>query len=73
MGFSREHCQEALTHTNSIEQATEWILTHPPPAAPAAANEAGSGGNAGNSSNNQVSRAGSGMNRAFYPRLPSSI
>ena len=31
MGFTREHGQEALLHTNSLEQATEWILTHPPP------------------------------------------
>ncbi|XP_078001474.1 E3 ubiquitin-protein ligase HUWE1-like [Glandiceps talaboti] len=31
MGFTREHAREALSHTSSIEQATEWILTHPPP------------------------------------------
>nr|XP_006822183.1 PREDICTED: E3 ubiquitin-protein ligase HUWE1-like [Saccoglossus kowalevskii] len=31
MGFSREHALEALRHTSSIEQATEWILVHPPP------------------------------------------
>ncbi|KAK3103700.1 hypothetical protein FSP39_021121 [Pinctada imbricata] len=30
MGFSREHCVEALTHTTSLEGATDYILTHPP-------------------------------------------
>ncbi|XP_048739045.2 E3 ubiquitin-protein ligase HUWE1-like isoform X5 [Ostrea edulis] len=30
MGFTREHCVEALTLTTSLEQATEFILTHPP-------------------------------------------
>ncbi|XP_061178702.1 E3 ubiquitin-protein ligase HUWE1-like [Saccostrea echinata] len=29
MGFSREHGIEALTLTSSLEQATEFILTHP--------------------------------------------
>jgi len=30
MGFTREHCIEALLSTNSLEQATEYILSHPP-------------------------------------------
>jgi len=38
MGFTREHCIEALTNTTGLEQATEYILSHPPsilaPAAP---------------------------------------
>ncbi|XP_021341229.1 E3 ubiquitin-protein ligase HUWE1-like isoform X3 [Mizuhopecten yessoensis] len=29
MGFSREHATQALNHTTSMEQATEYILTHP--------------------------------------------
>ncbi|XP_060080556.1 E3 ubiquitin-protein ligase HUWE1-like [Ylistrum balloti] len=29
MGFTREHATQALNHTTSIEQATEYILTHP--------------------------------------------
>lgn len=30
MGFSRDHCLQALLHTGgNIEQATEWLLTHP--------------------------------------------
>ena len=28
MGFTREHVLEALSHTNSVEGATEWLLTH---------------------------------------------
>lgn len=32
MGFTREHCYDALLHTSSMEQATDYILTHPPPA-----------------------------------------
>ena len=32
MGFTREHAIESLQHTTSLEQATEFILTHPPPA-----------------------------------------
>lgn len=37
MGFDREQAFDAMTHCNSLEQATEYILTHPPPpAAPAA-------------------------------------
>ncbi|CAN0188024.1 unnamed protein product [Lampetra planeri] len=31
MGFSREHATEALLHTSTMEQATEYLLTHPPP------------------------------------------
>lgn len=30
MGFSREHCTDALTNTMTLEQATDYILTHPP-------------------------------------------
>ncbi|XP_069142505.1 E3 ubiquitin-protein ligase HUWE1-like isoform X2 [Argopecten irradians] len=29
MGFTREHATQALNHTTSMEQATEYILTHP--------------------------------------------
>ncbi|GLH08141.1 uncharacterized protein GBIM_13439 [Gryllus bimaculatus] len=29
MGFSRDHCVEALFHTSSVEQATEYLLTYP--------------------------------------------
>jgi len=36
MGFSREQAMEALVHTNSLEQATEYCLTHQQPV-PAAA------------------------------------
>jgi len=36
MGFSHEQVMEALLHTNSLEQATEYCLTHQQPA-PAAA------------------------------------
>lgn len=32
MGFPRELALEALMQTNSLEQATEYVLTHPPPA-----------------------------------------
>ena len=38
MGFSRDQAMEALVHTNSLEQATEYCLTHQqaiPPAATA--------------------------------------
>ncbi|XP_069785223.1 E3 ubiquitin-protein ligase HUWE1 isoform X3 [Narcine bancroftii] len=31
MGFTREHAMEALLNTSSMEQATEYLLTHPPP------------------------------------------
>uniref|UniRef100_W8BYZ8 E3 ubiquitin-protein ligase HUWE1 n=1 Tax=Notamacropus eugenii TaxID=9315 RepID=W8BYZ8_NOTEU len=31
MGFTREHAMEALVNTNTMEQATEYLLTHPPP------------------------------------------
>ncbi len=33
MGFTREHCLDALLNTANLEQATDYILTHPPPAA----------------------------------------
>lgn len=29
MGFSRVHCIEALLHTLSVEQATDYLLTNP--------------------------------------------
>ncbi|XP_023930490.1 E3 ubiquitin-protein ligase HUWE1 [Lingula anatina] len=32
MGFTREHCADALLHTTGLEQATEYLLTHPVPA-----------------------------------------
>lgn len=32
MGFSREHAMESLLHTVTLEQATDYILTHMPPA-----------------------------------------
>ncbi|XP_032242084.2 E3 ubiquitin-protein ligase HUWE1 isoform X2 [Nematostella vectensis] len=36
MGFTREHARDAILNTNSLEQATEYILAHPhPSAAPA--------------------------------------
>ena len=31
MGFSREHCLEALNHTGGLEQATEYLLSNPSP------------------------------------------
>lgn len=31
MGFTRSHCVSALLNTSSLEQATEYILTHSPP------------------------------------------
>ncbi|XP_053551446.1 E3 ubiquitin-protein ligase HUWE1 [Bombina bombina] len=31
MGFTREHAMEALINTSTMEQATEYLLTHPPP------------------------------------------
>ncbi|XP_066436802.1 E3 ubiquitin-protein ligase HUWE1 isoform X3 [Eleutherodactylus coqui] len=31
MGFTREHAMEALLNTSTMEQATEYLLTHPPP------------------------------------------
>uniref|UniRef100_A0A671TAI7 E3 ubiquitin-protein ligase HUWE1 n=1 Tax=Sinocyclocheilus anshuiensis TaxID=1608454 RepID=A0A671TAI7_9TELE len=31
MGFSREHAMEALLNTSTMEQATDYLLTHPPP------------------------------------------
>jgi len=36
MGFSREQVMEALLHTNGLEQATEYCLTHQQPVPPAA-------------------------------------
>ncbi|CAH1782935.1 unnamed protein product [Owenia fusiformis] len=33
MGFSREHALEALRRSQSLESATDYCLTHPPPAA----------------------------------------
>ena len=30
MGFTREHCSDALRNSASLEQATDWLLTHPP-------------------------------------------
>ena len=29
MGFSRAHCIEALLHTLTVEQATDYLLTNP--------------------------------------------
>lgn len=29
MGFSREHCVEALLHTPNVEQATDYLLSNP--------------------------------------------
>jgi hypothetical protein len=31
MGFSREHCVEALLHTPNVEQATDYLLSNPSP------------------------------------------
>ncbi|KAJ3586121.1 hypothetical protein NHX12_012522 [Muraenolepis orangiensis] len=31
MGFSRTHAMDALLNTSTMEQATEYLLTHPPP------------------------------------------
>ncbi|XP_046406854.1 E3 ubiquitin-protein ligase HUWE1 isoform X2 [Ischnura elegans] len=31
MGFKREHCVEALLHTSGLEQATDYLLSNPPP------------------------------------------
>ncbi|XP_072512417.1 E3 ubiquitin-protein ligase HUWE1 isoform X8 [Salminus brasiliensis] len=39
MGFSREHAMEALLNTTTMEQATEYLLTHPPPLLSAAVRE----------------------------------
>ncbi|XP_073669096.1 E3 ubiquitin-protein ligase HUWE1 isoform X4 [Paramisgurnus dabryanus] len=39
MGFSREHALEALLNTSTMEQATEYLLTHPPPLLSAAVRE----------------------------------
>ncbi|XP_030625885.1 E3 ubiquitin-protein ligase HUWE1 isoform X2 [Chanos chanos] len=39
MGFSREHAMEALLNTSTMEQATEYLLTHPPPLLSAAVRE----------------------------------
>ncbi|KAL1492672.1 hypothetical protein ABEB36_010896 [Hypothenemus hampei] len=30
MGFSREHAIEALSHSTTLEQATDYLLSHPP-------------------------------------------
>ncbi|XP_078678082.1 E3 ubiquitin-protein ligase HUWE1-like isoform X6 [Branchiostoma floridae x Branchiostoma belcheri] len=54
MGFTREHAVEALTHTTSLEQATEYCLTHPPPI-PLAAQELAD--EIGMSEEDQLSRA----------------
>ena len=37
MGFTREHAADALMHTTTLEQATDYVLTHPPPVTPAPA------------------------------------
>lgn len=34
MGFSREHVTDALLHTATVEQATEYLLCNPPPPPP---------------------------------------
>ncbi|XP_062871591.1 E3 ubiquitin-protein ligase HUWE1 isoform X2 [Trichomycterus rosablanca] len=39
MGFTREHAMEALLNTTTMEQATEYLLTHPPPLLSAAVRE----------------------------------
>ncbi|XP_051961190.1 E3 ubiquitin-protein ligase HUWE1-like isoform X1 [Xyrauchen texanus] len=39
MGFSREHALESLLNTSTMEQATEYLLTHPPPLLSAAVRE----------------------------------
>ncbi|XP_031421594.1 E3 ubiquitin-protein ligase HUWE1 [Clupea harengus] len=39
MGFSREHAMESLLNTSTMEQATEYLLTHPPPLLSAAVRE----------------------------------
>lgn len=31
MGFTREHCVEALLHTPNVEQATDYLLSNPSP------------------------------------------
>jgi len=31
MGFSREHCVEALLHAPNVEQATDYLLSNPSP------------------------------------------
>lgn len=31
MGFTHEHARLALLSTGSLEEATDYILTHPPP------------------------------------------
>ena len=31
MGFTHEHARLALLNTGSLEEATDYILTHPPP------------------------------------------
>ena len=31
MGFTHEHARLALMSTGSLEEATDYILTHPPP------------------------------------------
>lgn len=31
MGFTREHAMEALLHTLNVEQATDYLLSNPPP------------------------------------------
>uniref|UniRef100_A0AAQ4S1K7 E3 ubiquitin-protein ligase HUWE1 n=1 Tax=Gasterosteus aculeatus aculeatus TaxID=481459 RepID=A0AAQ4S1K7_GASAC len=40
MGFSREHAMESLLNTSTMEQATEYLLTHPPPLLGGAVREA---------------------------------
>ena len=56
MGFGREHCIEALSHTNSLEQALEYILNHPPPPAPAAAVETQEAPNEAEAQANQLAQ-----------------
>ena len=31
MGFTREQSVDALNHTSNLEQATEYVLSHPHP------------------------------------------
>ncbi|KAK7483667.1 hypothetical protein BaRGS_00025100, partial [Batillaria attramentaria] len=42
MGFTREHAMDALMNTNTLEQATDYVLTHPAPPAPFLAAPGGS-------------------------------
>lgn len=49
MGFCRELATEALVHSASLEQATDYLLSHPAPLLPPPAAAASSGGGAGGS------------------------